>query len=226
MPRDAHRDGAWAFAPSRSIPRPMPARSTSRWRTRRYAIGPAPARESYLDIGRILDAARKSRRRCDPSRLWLPVRECRFRRGLRGGGHRLRRPAARRRSARMGDKARGQGADGSGRRPDRAGLSRRRSGRGALRRRGGSPGLSRADQGVGRRRRARHARRRERGELAAGARRGAARGARRVRRRPRCWSRNIWPGRAISRCRCSPTAPATWCISSSATARCSGATRR
>ena len=42
----------------------------------------------------------------------------------------------------------------------------------------------------------------------------------------RCWSRNMSRSRAISKCRSSATIPATPCISSSATARCSGATRR
>ena len=42
-------------------------------------IGPPPVGESYLSIDRILEAAHKSRRRRDASRLRLPVRE----RGLR-----------------------------------------------------------------------------------------------------------------------------------------------
>ncbi len=54
------------------------------------AIGPAPARDSYLDIARIIAAARAQRRRCDPSRLWISLRECRFRRGVRGGRHHFR----------------------------------------------------------------------------------------------------------------------------------------
>ncbi len=37
-------------------------RATSRWPTRRYAIGPAPARDSYLRIDRILEAARRTAR--------------------------------------------------------------------------------------------------------------------------------------------------------------------
>ena len=39
-----------------------------------------------------------------------------------------------------------------------------------------------------------------------------------------CWNARS-PARATSRCRCSPTSTATSCISASATARCSGATR-
>ena len=58
-------------------------------------IGPAPSRESYLAIDRILDAARADRRRRDPSGLRLPVRERRFRRARRRGGTRLHRSAGR-----------------------------------------------------------------------------------------------------------------------------------
>ncbi len=40
-------------------------------------IGPAPSSESYLNIERILDAARRHGVGCDPSRLRIPERECR-----------------------------------------------------------------------------------------------------------------------------------------------------
>ena len=46
-------------------------------------IGGSPARESYLVVERILDAAQAHRRGGDPSRLRLPVGERRLRRGLR-----------------------------------------------------------------------------------------------------------------------------------------------
>ena len=57
-----------------------------RRRTRRWPIGPAPARESYLDIERIVAAARARRRGGHPSRLRLSLRECGLRGGLRRGG--------------------------------------------------------------------------------------------------------------------------------------------
>ena len=40
-----------------------------------YPVGPAPARESYLNIEKILDAAKRDRRRRDSSRLRLLLRE-------------------------------------------------------------------------------------------------------------------------------------------------------
>ena len=66
--------------------------------------------------------------RGDPSRLRLPVRERRLRRGLRRGRHRLHRPAAGR-DPRHGQQGGGQGADGAGRRAGGARLSRRGPGR-------------------------------------------------------------------------------------------------
>ena len=47
-----------------------------------FLLGPTPAAESYLHVERILDAAARTRRAGDPSRLRLPRRE----RGLRAGG--------------------------------------------------------------------------------------------------------------------------------------------
>ena len=47
-------------------------------------IGPPPARDSYLNMPAILSAAQHHRRRRDPSRLRLPLRERRFRRDGRG----------------------------------------------------------------------------------------------------------------------------------------------
>ena len=43
-------------------------------------IGPPPARDSYLNIPAILSAAADHRRRGDPSRVRLPLRERQFRR--------------------------------------------------------------------------------------------------------------------------------------------------
>ncbi len=83
-----------------------------------HLIGPAPASETYLDIGRVIEVARSQRRRRDPSGLRLPVGERRLRRGLRRSRHRVHRAGRRRRSAAWGE-ARGQVA-GGGRRRARA----------------------------------------------------------------------------------------------------------
>ena len=98
-------------------------------------IGPAPSRESYLRIDRVLDAARRSGRRRDPPRLRLPRRERRLRAGLRGGGLVF-----------IGPRSRDDRADG---REDR-GPPRGRGGRRA--------GGARHARAAGRRRRARSAR--------------------------------------------------------------------
>ena len=64
-----------------------------------YPIGPAPARESYLNIDAHYRGGARIRRRGYPSRLRLPVRERRIRRRLRGGRHHVHRPPARQPSA-------------------------------------------------------------------------------------------------------------------------------
>ena len=70
-------------------------------------------------------AGARGRRAMPASRLRLSCSEnADFAEALRERGHRLRRPAARG-DARDGAQERGQGADGQGRRADRAGLSRR-----------------------------------------------------------------------------------------------------
>ena len=152
--------------------------------TRRIRSGPRPPRESYLVIDRLIEVARKSRRAMHPSGLRLSVRECRIRRGLRRGRHRLRRPAA------VGDPRHGaegprQGADGEGRRAGRAGLSRRAAGAGVPQAEGLRDRLSGADQGGRRRRRQGHAARRQARRLRGCAGGRAARGQKLVRRRAR-----------------------------------------
>ena len=78
LPDHAHRRAGSGSAPSRSIPTPTPARSTSARPMRRVHIGPSPARESYL--ARRHDHRRRAGdgRRGHPPRLWLPVRERRL----------------------------------------------------------------------------------------------------------------------------------------------------
>ena len=58
-------------------------------------IGPAPARESYLNIAGDHCRREGNRGRGHPSRLRFSLRERRFRGSLRGGRHRLCRAASR-----------------------------------------------------------------------------------------------------------------------------------
>ena len=164
------------------------------------------------------------RRRGDPSRLRVPVGECRLRRD--GGGARpdLHRPVAGA-YPHDGRQGRRQGRDGATRRAAGARLRRRGDGR-----REGPRGcrphrLSGADQGRGRRRRTRHEGGAERRDAGGGV--PASRAPRHVRHSATtpCISRSISTTRGISNCRCSPMRMATSCISASATAACSGVTR-
>ena len=69
-------------------------------------IGPPAARESYLAIDRIIDAAKQTGAEAIHPGLRLPVRERGLRRGVRGERHRVHRAAGRRRSARWAARAR------------------------------------------------------------------------------------------------------------------------
>jgi len=51
-----------------------------------FALGGQTSAESYLDFGKLLDAAREVRRQRDPPGLRIPFGERRF----RAGGHRRR----------------------------------------------------------------------------------------------------------------------------------------
>ena len=84
-----------------------------------FLIGPPPAAESYLVVERLIETAKRARRRGGPSRLRLPRRERRVRPRRRGGRARLDRAAT------GGDRADGEQdgcADGDEgrRRADRA----------------------------------------------------------------------------------------------------------
>ena len=157
-----------------------------------YPIGPAPARESYLRIDRIIEAARTQRRRGDPSRLRLPVGECRVRRSVRSRRRGVHRPARHRRSAPWAAKSAAKrlmeragvplvpGYHGEDQDPRTAGT------------RSGAHRLPGAHQGERRRRRQGHARgRRQPSGFAEALALAQARGTRLVRRRSRA-------GRALS----------------------------
>ena len=120
-----------------------------------------------------------------------------------------------------------QGADGQGRRAADARLPRRQDRtRAVLAAQADAHRLPGADQGQRRRWRQGHAPRRRGGRLRSRAGLLPARGARRLRRRPGAGREVRAAARGISRSRCSATATATACTCSSATARCSAATRR
>ena len=87
-------------------------------------IGPPPARDSYLNIPAILSAALHHRRRRDPSRLRLPVRERRFRGDGGGAWPDLHRPLAGA-YPHDGRQDHRQGRDGAARRAAGAGIARR-----------------------------------------------------------------------------------------------------
>ena len=137
LPHHAHGASGWASRTvavySEADANALPCRDGGRGRC---CSAPRRPRESYLAIDKVIcDAARRDRRRGDPSRLRLPVGERALRRGLRQGRHRLHRPAGRR-DPRHGLEVGSQGADGEGRRAAGARLSRRRAGRFASDRRG------------------------------------------------------------------------------------------
>jgi hypothetical protein len=91
-------------------------------------IGAPPPRESYLVIDKIIGAALATGAQAIHPRLWLPLRERRVRRGLRGQRHRLRRPAGVG-DPRHGPQVRKQEAHGKSRRAADTRLPRRQPGR-------------------------------------------------------------------------------------------------
>ena len=127
LPHRPHRARGWACARSRSIPRPTRRRCMCGAPTRRVAIGPAPAAQSYLAHRQAHRRGQAGARRLHPSRLRIPVGKRRFRASLHRRRHRLRRPAAAG-DPRHGPEGPRQGADGKSRRAGGAGLSRRAAG--------------------------------------------------------------------------------------------------
>ena len=157
LPRDPHRprDGP---AHGRGLFRGRSRRACmSRMADEAVLLGPARARDSYLNIERVIDGGAQDRRRGRASRLRLSVGECRIRAGLRRRRAGVRRPD-RRDDDGDGLEVRLQGADGKGRRAAGARLSRRGPGRGDAGEGRRQDRLSGSGQGVRRRRRPRHAR--------------------------------------------------------------------
>ena len=125
-------------------------------------IGPSPAREMLPARRQDHRGGEGDRRRGDPSRLRLPLRECR----LRAGGDRRRADLGRAEAGqhpRHGPQGRGEEADGRGRRAGDARLSRRGPGSEAPQEGSRRDRLSGADQGGRGRRRQGHAPRRRAG---------------------------------------------------------------
>ena len=161
-----------------------------------FALGGDTPATSYLDIAKVLQAAKDSGRGRHPPRLRLPLRERRVRPGRAGRRADLDRPAA------AGDPRPGR----QGRRPAHRPARRRPAGRGhprpGLRRRRGR-GLRRGarpadrDQGRLRRRRPRPEGRPHPRRGARAVRLGGARGGRRV--RPRRVLRRALPRQAAAR---------------------------
>ena len=78
--RSSRTAGALGIAHRRGrSPTPTPTRRSCARPTRPSPLGGSTAAETYLDVGRVLDAAPADRRRRDPPRLRLPVRERRVR---------------------------------------------------------------------------------------------------------------------------------------------------
>ncbi len=117
---------------------------------------------SYLVIDKIIAACRHDRRRRGPSRLRLPVRAGRVRRGAGGRRHRLHRAEPARRSRAMGDKIASKKLAAEAKVSTVPGHPDAVATRGGRRGGGGRRRLPGDDQGLGRRRRQGHAHRLER----------------------------------------------------------------
>ena len=168
---------------------------------------------------------RDHRRRGGASGLRLPQREREVRADLRGPRDQVHRadlgayPADGRQDHRQGD-------DEEPRRPLRAGIGRRGADARGRAPGGGRDRLSGDREGDGRRRRARDEARASRRRRSTPPSRPRGRRRRRRSATTRSTSRSTSAPRGTSRCRSSATARARRCTSASATARCSGGTRR
>ena len=188
-------------------------------------IGPPPARESYLDIDRIIDAAKQTGAEAiHPGYGFLSENED-FAAACAANGIVFIGPPAEAIRA-MGSKSAAKALMEQAPVPLVPGYHGKEQDGKIPAERSGPDRLSGAAQALRRRRRQGHAHRRTpRASSPTRSRRASARRCR-ASATTRCWSRSTSRARATSRSRCSPTRTATACTCSSATARCSAATRR
>ncbi len=203
----------------------MPARCSCRWPTRPIASARRRATDSYLRIDSIIEVARRTGAACIHPGYGFLSERAEFAEACAADGIVfVGPPASAIRAMGLKDAAKalvekagvpvvpGYHGDPPGARlPAPEGLRDRLSG---------------AHQGGRRRRRQGHAPRRQGRRIRGRPRERPARGGRTPSAIRACSSRNTSSRRAISRSRSSPTRTATWSICSSATARCSAATRR
>ena len=218
------RAARWASPRSRSTRRPTRSRFTPRWPTRRSASARLPRHSSYLNMPNIISAAVTSGAEAIHPGYGFLAENAAFARAVTDSGLVFVGPSPDA-IERMGDKAVARstmmeagvpcvpGSDGSVDTVDEA-L--------AFARRGRVPG---PHQGLGRRWRQGHARGRDRRRPRSELHRGQDRGGCGFRQRRRLPREVPTATRATSSSRCLPTPTATLCISSSATARSSGAIR-
>ncbi len=117
----------WGCAPSRSIRKPIPTRCMWTMADDAVLLGPARARDSYLNIDRILEAAQKTGAEAIHPGYGFLSENAEFARRCAAAGHCVRRPH-RRDDGGDGIEVRLQGADGKGRCAAGARLSRRGAG--------------------------------------------------------------------------------------------------
>ncbi len=180
----------------------MPMHRSSGLRTKPVRVGPAPARESYLVIHAILDAARRTGADAVHPGYGFLSENARFSEAVAEAGLVFIGPPADV-IARLGSKVEGEADRRARGRADGAGLSRRRSSGARVAR--GRDRLSDPGQGVGGRRWQGHARRSMPGRSGRSNRARARRGDERVRRRHAVVRPLRRASRATSRSRSSAT---------------------
>ena len=124
----AYREGAWLSHGRGLFATPTRGALHVRVADEAVRIGPPPAQRELPQHRRHPGGRANFGRRCGPSRLRLPVRERRLRRGLRQGRASSSSARRRRRSPPWATRPRAKAHDGGGRRAVRAGLRRRRPG--------------------------------------------------------------------------------------------------
>ena len=192
---------------------------------RAIQIGPAAARESYLNIGRIIEAARRSGADAIHPGYGFLSENPEFAEACAEAGIIFVGPPPSAMRA-MGSKSAAKSLMEQSGVPLLPGYHGERQGAAFLADQAARDRLPADDQGGVRRRRSRHADRVSRRRIRHGPGFGAAGSRIGVRRRPRAARTLPASIRGTSRCRCSPIGMAMPSICSSVTARCSGAIRR